>query len=167
MAQSQIEVEHHPPERTCTANVLGSVCCSCCCCCCCLHTAGALIGAAVGSGWAMHGQAKSSTEGSGWPSESSAIGAYWLVVVATSFLVFAGTAIGAGFGWAAGVLVLGLPVIQVVAAGFALIAVLVMPVKDRRHAALAIGKVSLISVVAFIVAVALMAAFGGAALALT
>ena len=53
MAKSEVQIERHPPERGLGANVLGGVCCSCCCCCCCLHTAGSLVGAAIGSGWAM------------------------------------------------------------------------------------------------------------------
>lgn len=125
------------------------------------------MGAAVGSGWAMVSDAASPSAESGWPSETSAVGVYWLVVLPLSLLVFVGSAVSAGLGWAAGVLIFGLPVIQVVAAAVALGVVMVLPVKNRRRSALAIGKVSLISVLAFILGVLVMAGVGGFVLALS
>ena len=114
-----MKVVAHPPERRRRGTTLAAHGCCCCCCCCCLHTLGGLIAGGVASA-----RAKS-------PEGRRTARAYWLLVLVTGGIGFAGMA--AKEGGAAGLLLLalGLPLAQLNASLLTLLLAAVVPLDLR------------------------------------
>lgn len=139
----KIEIRKHAPERRNRPVVIGSVCCTtCCCCCCCLHSAGGLIGASVGVGWAMRSSGKSAiVTPEAEKSASAGIVAYWMILVALVGIVLLISLPFGSWNWL-WVLLIGLPVLQLLASTLAFLVVVVFPVPDRKIAIAAVAKIT-------------------------
>ncbi len=95
-----MKVVAHPPERRRRGIVLAAHGCCSCCCCCCLHTLGGLVAGGVAGA-----KAKS-------PEGRRTARAYWLLVLFTGAVGYAGMAAKEGSGAGLLLLALGLPLAQ-------------------------------------------------------
>jgi hypothetical protein len=153
---AKISVQRHPPERGLRHSATAPAGGCCCCCCCCLHTLGGVVGALTARPKKVEEPPiPTATLGKPHvPAKYSATGLYWLIV-----LLVAGFAVS----WDVAtnrysdaldslfaIVLLGLPVIQIIAMVLALLVVLLSrrPGREQRMLHLAwIGARGLIGAV--------------------
>ena len=172
MSKPEIHIEAHPPERGRRRGEVVLCGCCCCCCCCCLHTIGSVVGAAIapafGSKRPSSIQAKYrllveeydfNDDESAIPSPEilarkrglSAIAVYWVVVLLLSVLAAGGTVYlgmsssrsSDNFFIALVLLVLGFPVLQLVASLLTALVMVASTQSDKWRQLLQVGKITL------------------------
>lgn len=153
--ESDLTIEFHPPERNRPKAITVYAGCSSCCCCC-FHTVGGLIGAAIGSRMAP----KNGIE----EIPPSANPYYWLSLLVVSVL---GMAILGFYStedfWVIllGGAAMGLPALQLIASGIALIAILMTSEGYRRAVMLIhLGKITLWTVIGTVIGIGLLIILG-------
>lgn len=168
---ARVRIERLPPERLERFVVVGGMCCSsCCCCCCCLHTLGGLVGAAMGSVWAVAPKAVDAASAAGGQRAAAGearsgaaitVAVHWTVVVALSVTAFVLCSLadmrdGIWIGLAA--VVLGMPVFQLAAFFVGLVLAPLFPVPDKLASVKALGKIVLVSFLGSVVGALLLGA---------
>ncbi|GMV19105.1 MAG: hypothetical protein AMXMBFR56_73290 [Polyangiaceae bacterium] len=159
-----MRVARLPPERSTRLAVVGSVCCSsCCCCCCCLHALGGLVGAAMGSAWAVvpsATEANASTPSGARDGAALTVAVHWTVVFALSVAAFViGSLVDVHDGIWIGLasVVLGLPAFQLAAFVLGLVLAPLFPVPNKGSALKALGKIALVSFLGSLLGAGLLA----------
>ncbi|MFO0564748.1 MAG: hypothetical protein U0263_03750 [Polyangiaceae bacterium] len=160
---SEVKLTRLPAERLERLAVVGSVCCSsCCCCCCCLHAVGGLMGAAMGSAWAVAPAAGDAEAPKAAARDGAAVtvAVHWTIVVALSVVTFVIASLvdvhdGIWIGLAA--VVIGLPAFQLTAFLLGLLLAPAFPVPDKLGSLKALGKIFVLSVIGSIIGGVLLA----------